>query len=82
MERVLVYILWRTYSALCISADRLTICSDSNEVSLVAEESLRDRGLTIWALHDSLSNSRSLASSLSSFSFSCAVRLFFRVSSY
>ena len=69
MAHILVFFLWRTYSALCISADRLTIGSISKELSLVAEESLRDSGLTTWDGYvDSLSNSRSLASSAANFS--------------
>lgn len=73
--------LWTTYSVSCISADRLTV--GSTKLSPAPEESLMDRGLLLWGVYEiSLSNSRSLASSLASFSRRIAVRLFFKVSSY
>ena len=82
MDRILICILWTTYSALCISTDRLTIDSASIELSLVPEESLRDGGLMTWDVYDSLSKSRSLASRAAIFSRSNWVRLFFKLSSY
>ena len=70
MECILVLVLWTTYSVLCISADRLRSGSASIELSLVPEESLKDRGLLMtWEVYDdSLSKSRSLASRAAIFS--------------
>ena len=62
-----MFLLWTTYSVLCISADRLTI--GSIKLSPAPEESLRDRGLIPCGVYeDPLSKSRSLASRMPSFS--------------